>query len=247
VYELSALTIGFQERADEVQSYLDFLSTMEACAQQGPPRFEGAQDSITVQQRRILYSSVYLQLYNLVEATMAQCIDAVAGAARKDGKWKPSDLALNMRTEWVRSAARTDEGDMSPANRLKHALEMCNHLVGSLPISQFEIGKGGGGNWDDSAIEKMSQRFGLQLAVSPPIYSAIKQPFRNDLGALALVKDLRNQLAHGSISFAQCAAEETVGRLIELKKKTVDYLEEVVRCFVGFIESHAFILPDLRT
>ena len=71
---MSELMNGFHERLAEVETYLEFLSTMEARAQHGPPRLEGAEHPISAQQQRILYSSVYLQLYNLVESTMSRCI-----------------------------------------------------------------------------------------------------------------------------------------------------------------------------
>jgi hypothetical protein len=129
---------------------------------------------------------------------------------------------------------------------LDSALRLCNHLVASLPIDAFDIEKGGGGNWDDFEIEAFSKRLGFQLKVSQSVYNAIKQPFRDDLGPLALVKQLRNRLAHGSISFAQCADDVTVGRLIELKDRTVNYLREVVSCFAQYVESCEYLLPEKR-
>lgn len=241
----SNLANGFQERLAEVEAYLEFLSTMEAQAQRGPPRIEGAEHPITAQQQRILYASVYLQLYNLVEATMSRCIEAISEAAKANAQWKPGDLSDSMRREWVRVTARTHI-DLVPENRLESALRLCEHLVASLPISAFDIEKGGGGNWDDSEIEAFSRRLGFQLIVSQPVYSAIKQPFRDDLGPLALVKQLRNRLAHGSISFAQCAEGVTVGRLVELKERTVNYLREVVDCFARYINSFEYLLPERR-
>ncbi len=241
----SNLTIGFQERLAEVEAYLDFLSTIEVQAQQGPPRIEGAEHPITTQQQRILYSSVYLQLYNLVESTISSCIETVVEAAKDNARWKPGDLSDSLRREWVRMTARTHV-ELNPEHRLESALHLCNHLVASLPISAFGIDKGGGGNWDDAAIEAFSCRLGFRLVVSQPVYSAVKQPFRDDLGPLALVKKLRNRLAHGSISFAQCAEDVTVGRLIELKDRTVNYLNEVVNCFSKYVEGFEYLLPEKR-
>ncbi len=241
----SNLSTGFKERLAEVEAYLDFLSTMEIQAQQGPPRIEGAEHPISAQQQRILYSSVYLQLYNLVEATMSRCIEAVADAAKDNARWKPGDLSDSLRREWVRVTARTHI-DLTPEHRLEGVLLLCNYLVASLPISAFDIDKGGGGNWDDSEIEAFSRRLGLQLAVSKSVYSAIKRPFRDDLGPLALVKQLRNRLAHGSISFAQCAENLTVGQLVILKDSTVNYLKEVVDCFTRYVESFEYLLPEKR-
>jgi hypothetical protein len=224
---------------------LEFLSTIESQAQRGPPRLEGAEHPITAQQQRILYSCVFLQLYNLVEATMSRCIEAVAEAAVAGGLWKPGDLSDSLRREWVRATARTHE-DLNPGNRLESALRLCDHLVASLPVAAFDIDKGRGGNWDDEAIEIISERLGFQLAVSAPVYSAVKRPFRDELGPLRLVKQLRNRLAHGSISFAQCAEDVTVPRLVELKDKTVDYLREVVARFTQYLESFEYLLPERR-
>lgn len=242
---VTTLATGFQERLAEVEAYIDFLSSMEAQAQHGPPRFHGAEQPISAQQQRILYSSVYLQLYNLIEATMSRCIEAVATAAKQSGRWRPGDLSDCLRREWVRVTARTHE-ELTPEHRLESALNLCDHLVASLPIVAFDIDKGGGGNWDDAAIEAISKRLGFRLVVSQPVYSAIKRPFRDELGPLALVKQLRNRLAHGSISFAQCAEDVTVDRLIELKEKTVDYLREVVDCFASYVESSEYLLPERR-
>ena len=242
---MGILTVEFQERLAEVEAYLDFLSTMETQAQHGPLRLQGAEHPISALQQRILYSSVYLQLYNLVEATMSGCIEAVAEAAQESSRWKPSDLSKPLRREWVRVTARTHE-NLTPEHRLESALFLCDHLVASLPITSFHIGTGGGGNWDDAAIEDICQRLGFKLVVSQPVYRAVKRSFRDELGPLALVKDLRNRLAHGTISFARCAEDVTVGRLVELKDKTVDYLREVVGCFTTYMVSFEYLLPERR-
>lgn len=243
--KMSALISGFQERLAEVEAYLEFLSALELRAQHGPPKLEGAEHPISTQQQRILYSSVYLQLYNLVESTMSRCIEAVTEAAKDSNRWMPSDLSQSLRREWVRAMARTHE-ELNPDHRLESALRLCDHLVAALPVANFAIDKGGGGNWDDQAIEAISKRLGFQLIVSEPVYSAVKRRFQDDLGPLALVKDLRNRLAHGSISFAQCAENVTVTRLVDLKDKTVAYLSEVVGCFNTYLESFEYLLPERR-
>lgn len=242
---MSELVNGFHERLAEVEAYLEFLSTIEERAKYGPPRLEGVAEPISVQQQRILYSGVYLQLYNLVESTMSRCIDAVTEATKESGRWMPSDLSQELRREWVRAMARTHE-ELTPDHRLNSALILCEHLVSALPVAEFALEKGGGGNWDDQAIEAISKRLGFQLVVSEPVYSAIKRRFQDDLGPLALVKQLRNQLAHGSISFAQCAENVTVTRLVDLKDKTVDYLREVVGCFNAYLDTFGYLVPERR-
>lgn len=242
---MNELLEAFNERLFEVETYLDFLLMLETQAQRGPPKFEGAAHPISAQQQKILYSSVYLQLYNLVESTMTRCIDAVADAAAENGRWNPGDLCDSLRKEWVRFVARTHV-DLTPDNRLVSALALCHQLVSTLPVSALAIEKGGGGNWDDAAIEAMSRRLGFRLDLSPSVHGAVKRRMKDNLGPLALVKRLRNQLAHGAISFAECAEGVTVAELTELKNKTADYLREVVNCFVDYLKRFEFLIPDKR-
>jgi hypothetical protein len=235
----------FNERSDEVETYLDFLKVLETQAQHGAPKLIGAEHPISAQQQKILYSSVYLQLYNLVESTMTRCIEAVAQAAANTGEWKPGDLCDSLRKEWVRVVARTHV-DLTPENRLSCALDLCQKLVSALPVSEFSIEKGGGGNWDDEAIEAISIRLGFQLTVSAPVYSDVKRRIKDDLGPLALVRQLRNQLAHGAISFTECAEDVTVSQLIDLKNKTVNYLREIIEHFIHYINTFKFLVPERR-
>jgi hypothetical protein len=236
---------AFEERFDEIESYLNFLEEIEAEARSGPPRIGDSGAPITAQQQRILYSSVFLQLYNLVEATVVKCLDAVTSAALVPGAWNPGDLTTELRREWVRVTARTHV-DLNYEHRLESALTLCDHLVQSLPVTGFNVDKGGGGNWDDGTIEAVATRLGCRLVVSPDTYSGIKRPFMDDLGPLGLVKKRRNLLAHGSMSFAECGENLTAGELRELATRTATYLREVVAAFQSYIDGYEYLLPARR-
>jgi hypothetical protein len=151
----------------------------------------------------------------------------------------------DLRREWVRAVAHTHE-TLNPDNRLDYALQLCNHLVSALPVDRFDLEKGGGGNWDDSAIEHMTKRLGFKLHVAKKTYAAIKKPIRDDMGPLALVKNLRNRLAHGSISFVECSENETFSGLESLANSTLVYLEAVVGCFKKYLEGYEYLLPARR-
>jgi hypothetical protein len=240
---MEELGVAFRERQAEIEAYLSLLENIEREAQSGPPRIGTA--PITAQQQRILYSGVFLQLYNLVEATVVRCLDGVTDAALKQKAWAPGDLTLELRREWVRVMARTHV-DMNYENRLQSALSLCDHLVQALPVQGFVVEKGGGGNWDDEAIERIVNRLGFALQVRPDVYSAVKRKFRDDLGCLQLVKKFRNQLAHGSISFEQCGENVTVGELRDMTGRTVSYLSDVVTAFRSYIDGHGFITEAKR-
>lgn len=242
---MSVLREAFDERLEEVNAYLKFLTAMEKLTRGGVPKFEGSTEPITPQQQKLLYASVYLQLYSLVEATITLCIRAVAGAAAADQQWTPMDLAEPLRREWVRSKARTHV-DLTYENRLHAVIAVVDRLMESLPVDTFEIQKGGGGNWDDDAIEKMSDRLGCALGISAPVKTSAKHHVRDNLGALQLVKTMRNRLAHGNMSFAEAAEGFTVTDLDALARAVIDYLGEVVDRFVAYVDGHEYLIPARR-
>ncbi|WP_022899147.1 MAE_28990/MAE_18760 family HEPN-like nuclease [Humibacter albus] len=224
----------FEERYAEIEAYLSFLQNVEDAAREGTPRLRGTDAPITTEQKKILNSSLYLQLYNLVEATVLRCLDAVVAAVEETER-RPSELSIGLRTEWVRSIART-HGDLGPDKRLQAALDLCEQLLRQMPVKGFKIEPGGGGNWDDSSIEKICERVGCGLTLSPNVVQAAKRHIRDDMGALKLVKDRRNGLAHGSLSFVDCSDGVTVAELKGLATAVGDYLREAVGCFVSFIQ-----------
>jgi hypothetical protein len=235
----------FTERLQEIETYLDFLQTIENQVRGGPPRVGTAGVVISTTQQRILYSSVYLQLYNLVEATITKCIEAVSTAVVEGGRWCPSDLSDELRREWIRFFARTHV-ELTYDNRLTSSIQMCEHLIRSLPVGNLEIEKGGGGNWNDEEIYRVASRLGCTLNLSQECKKAVKRPFKDDKGALALIVKLRNDLAHGSVSFGQCGEGVTVRELRDLTQRTGNYLREVVASFCAFIANHSFLHPASR-
>src|ERR1051325_4470081 len=113
---METLATFFEERLAEIDAYLEFLEALEKEAQSGPPRLGSSGPIITTQQQRILYSGAFLHLYNLVEATVVRCLDAITEAAISAGSWTASDLKQELRREWVRVTARTHV-DLNYENR----------------------------------------------------------------------------------------------------------------------------------
>jgi len=224
----------FEERYAEIEAYLSFLQNVENAAREGAPRLRGTDTPITTDQKNILNSSLYLQLYNLVEATVLRCLDAVV-AAIEERQRSPGELSIELRTEWVRAIART-HSELGPDKRLQAALDLCEQLLRQMPVKGFKIELGGGGNWDDSSIENICERVGCGLTLTPSVVQAAKRHVRDDMGALKLVKDRRNGLAHGSLSFVDCSDGVTVSELREVANAVGDYLREAVGCFVDFID-----------
>jgi hypothetical protein len=240
---MDTLTQTFDERLQEIEAYLDLLDALERQVRDGHSKIGGS--TITAQQQKILYSSVYLQLYNLVEATINWCISAVASAAADGGKWTPSDLSSELQREWVRVHARTHV-NLAFDKRLDSAIAFLGRLCPPVPLLPWSIEQGGGGNWDDHEIENISDRLGCTLPTNGTAFKGMKRIIRDDKNSLALIRDLRNKLAHGSISFSECGAEVTVSDLRDIKDRTAKYLRAVVESFTRYIDEYHFLMPGKR-
>ena len=241
---MDSLRPFFDERRSEIESYLQLLDAISVQAQDGAPRLGSAGPAITTEQQKILYATVYIQLYNLVEATVTRCLESVREAATVGGEWYPSDLSNELRREWVRTMAGTHR-QLNEENRLKKALDLFEELVPEKPFAAWSLDRGGGGNWDDTEIEGVSKRLGLTL-LSRAARQAAKQPVRNERGTMKLIKDLRNDLAHGSTSFVECGANVTVSELRLTADRAVKYLGEVVDAFSAAIGAYEFLRPASR-
>lgn len=234
-----------EERCIEIDEYLKLLLELDETIKSGDNKNSEAPFSVTAKQQKILNSSVYLQLYNVTEATVTKCLEEICNSAIVDSGCKPSDLNEQLKTEWIRSIGKTHVSKSSE-NRLKDAVAMSNHLTDGLPVARFEIEKGGGGNWDDRAIEQIAKRIGCTLKFKRATYKGIKKSIRDDLGALGIVANLRNRLAHGSISFEECGQYDTASQLSDLAKIVVTYLRELVHLIEDFMEKKMFLKVDSR-
>jgi hypothetical protein len=66
------------------------------------------------------------------------------------------------------------------------------------------------------------------------------------MGPLVLVKDLRNRLAHGEISFTECGENATYTDLAKVKHLVARYLRAVVDHFTAYLEEQKFVRPEKR-
>ncbi|MDE2823358.1 MAG: MAE_28990/MAE_18760 family HEPN-like nuclease [Chloroflexota bacterium] len=239
---MTALAELFNDRVNEVEIYLDLLEAIDEQVKNGKPQL--GDGWISAPQQHILYSAVYLQLYNLVEVTVTRCVLAVYDASSDAERWTPADLSDRLLEEWIRLKADTRTA-LNEDNRLRRALALARHLIDGLPVS-WPADAHLAGNWDDGQIERMSARLGCELQISAGTNEAVKRPIRDDMGQLALIRERRNRLAHGNLSFAECGAEVTVAELRRTKECTVLYLQEVIDAFEDHINSCKFLREDRR-
>lgn len=230
----------FQDRLDDIESYFDLIHNIEMAAGSGGAIFnvQGLPYSIRPEQQKIMYSSIYLHLYNLVESTISTLINAVERHAMSGIDGQLDLLTENMRNLYIKSITAPQES-MTYEKRLEKAILLFEQARDIKPI-EIKIPPGGGGNWDTVEIKRISKSIGIDIKLPKALNTSINKPFRDDKGPLRLIKDIRNNLAHGSLSFTECGNNHVASDFRELIDIVKSYLENIIDSYGKFIETNGF-------
>lgn len=230
----------FDDRVYDIESYFELVNNIELAISSGGAvlHFNGNSYTVKPEQQKIMYSSIYLHLYNLIESTISTLIDAVERHATLGINGQLDLLTENMRKLYVTSVAAPYEL-LTNEKRLEKALLLFEQVLNLKPIN-IKIPPGGGGNWDVTEIEKLSKSIGVNVNLSSPLKQKVMRPFRDDKTPIRLIKEIRNKLAHGSISFAECGSNHVASDFRQLIDIVKDYLKYVIDQYDAYISQHGY-------
>lgn len=235
----------FDFRAEEIEHYLSFLGFVQnAVSGNDETGNFSTTFAFTPKHQQVLHASVFLHLYNLVESTVTWCMELIESAISLHESRTVGHLSEQLRKEWVKNVARTSE-DLTYVHRLDAALLLCDHVANLIP-PELKIARSIGGNWDDEKISGLANRIGFSLNISPALLKRVRRPIRNDLGPMKIIKKMRNELAHGSISFSECGADHTVNDLREIANDCLSYLREFIDCVESYVSNHEYLEATAR-
>ena len=72
-------------------------------------------------------------------------------------------------------------------------------------------------------------------------------PFRDDKAPIRLVKEIRNKLAHGSISFTECGNNHVASDFRQLIDIVRDYLKHIINQYDTYISQHGYKISAQAT
>jgi hypothetical protein len=164
----------------------------------------------------ILKSNILLMIYNLIEA----CI--ISGLCEIYESIKNSSVAYAGLIEEIQSIwSNYKIGGVYLSNSGKKAYEKCvrniiDEVVFNRPIELTRHAIKYGGNLDAEIIKKLCDKHKIRYSVS------------DDKGHLTTVKKKRNDLAHGNISFVNCARDISLQDLINIKDGVKQFIFEIL-------------------
>lgn len=218
----------FEERFVEIDDY--FLFVEKVFTQRG----QRAADRASNNQLHILFSTVYLLLYNLIEATMNECLEEVVNSIIED-QVMPQELNDGLQKTWLKSQLKPHAG---PEKVLSAAQQMLTDLTNNHHCEVFELkALLKSGNWDAKKIERASKSIANTYVniqeMEMRLVNNRKQPLKR-------IQEIRNHLSHGSKSFSECGESVTVSDLVDLKTRTKEILRAVIQSYITYINNQGY-------
>jgi hypothetical protein len=225
----------YLEREENVKTYLDFLKRINQ---------EDADTPISVEpdQQKMLYASLYLILYNLVEATVAFCIKELNQAFSSYTVDKIHDLSENIREHWLRTTSKIHSKENKHFDGVLDLYQKLSNQTTSVLGTIFDVDKRGG-NLDNVEIEKLFKRYGINVEMELELSEKVCHQRYNDKGILQNIKDFRNQLAHGNKSFTEYGFA-SVFDLTDEANIVFEYLEFIISKINEFIDQNIISLQS---
>ena len=210
----------FQSRVVEIESYFDFVDRVDAghamlvTSADGLPVYTAAgRDDLL----RTFRASAILLLYNLMESTVTNAVEAIFDELSTQG------IHFNDCRAEVRRVVLTNLKQHNPGEILPELQQLSTDIISRT----FKKDKIVSGNVDARRIKDLSDEYGINHPAA-------------DGNDLLTVKTSRNDLAHGSKSFAEVGRTFTIADIIRIKDKVIAYLAAMLSNVTAYIQHQLY-------
>ncbi len=212
----------FNKRKCEVEEYLEILKSFE----------DGSSDVQSENFFRILKANAIVMLYNLVESTLSNALSEVFDSIKSE-KVTYQKVSALIRDVWLDSKYHQTFTENAHFHSYRNkAKEIVDDILKKRVIQLSRQSLGVSGNVDDELIRKVCKKLGVTLKIPEKLKGGSYLP---------KIKEKRNELAHGTLSFVECGRDYSYEDLQELLVNTAAYLEVVVNCFDSYISEGKFL------
>jgi len=211
---MSELRDFFETRKEEVKQFFVFLDKIN-------------NDTNYSSDMTILKSQAILMIYNLIEGSVNKGIEYIFDKIA-DNELRHNEISNDIRVMWFRYFNLHTDDNGQNKQSLEQIDKFINEIV-NIEISQFrKINKSyfSSGTLDSQAIKDILKKFSINFNISE--YK------------LREIKTNRNFLAHGEKSFTEVSQEKTLSDLVELKDKTIEYLEQYINAIEEYVDNQRY-------
>jgi hypothetical protein len=222
----SVLTQDFNERSKEVSKYFIFLKSLEQSTTKLSLNGEGNRSKIKEidpELLKTLKASGFLLLYNLVEATMRNVIEAIFDKLRSEG------ISYDQIRPELKKTVLKNLKKRNPDKVLSSITAISVDII----TAGFNKEDLFSGNIDGRKIRDTATEYGFSHATD---YAKT-----GDGDDLLTIKSNRNDLAHGIKSFTEVGRDKTADELLEIKNKVNRYLKQILQNIETYLDNREYL------
>jgi hypothetical protein len=219
----------FDERAKEVSQYFIFLKNLEQesikLSMGSKPKIKAIDPNLL----RTLKASGFLLLYNLVEATMRNAIEAIFDELKNEGV-SYDRIRPKLKKIVLKNLKKRNIDDLHTS-----IIEVSMDIISASfdPQDLFS------GNIDGRKIKETAIKYG---------FSHVTDARKTGNGSdLLIVKMNRNDLAHGFKSFTEVGRDKTADELLAIDRKVVKYLRQILQNIEAYLENQEYLAAPIDT
>lgn len=231
----------YDSRKNEIENFLDlmkFLEKKENDREDGRSKFseffyqENDRIHLTYQALiNILKSNVSLMIYNIVEYTVTNLIDSIYDEIRVN-HLSYIDVNDSIRCLWRKTVLKAvNDPNANFSTFLKKNEEIILMILNNNELNMYARNTLPTGNLDGQSIKETFASHGIKVRTN-------SINFRPDI--LIGIKENRNNLAHGSVSFVEAMREESIDDIKANATLVTGFLEELIETVSLYIEEQKY-------
>ena len=224
----------FNDRKNEIDLYyqlIDFLDNIEK--EDGEKSINNILFNKDIE--KIVRANALLMLYNLVESTLVNGIEEVYSVFKQD-EITYSQVRSEIKEIWFNYRFSNAYDKKAHFDTYKKTAEnIITSIMLSEPLELDRKATGISGNLDADSIREVCKKHGIQF-ISPEECHGGKK--------LGKVKEQRNQLAHGTLSFVECGRDFTVNDLHEIKIEVENFLSGFIDAIESYYDNKEYLSDE---
>jgi hypothetical protein len=232
-------TKQLDDRVHDLNALLSLIAQFEAQKSGESPGSDlNNSVGLNASQLSVLKASVFLVAYNLIESTVRAAFESLYARIQSD-RVSYSRLSKEIRELWVDQQMKSsiDAFTASPRtyrDKMHVLLELADQgSVVELSKKYLPVS----GNLDAVQIRKVCEKHGMRHATPTALKGGAD---------LEIVREQRNNLAHGSITFSECGRQYTVSDLERITSQCEQYVRYILKVTERFATGKHYLAKRVR-
>jgi len=228
---MDTVILEFEDKVREIDEYFNFVKRTTHLR-----GFFTDSNAVQVSQsvHNILKANLFLLLYNLVESSFKKSLESICIQITND-RITYTNVIPEIRKIWISKQYKNFENACIIPREMQKSEFIMNKIDNiAQDIINIEFDNELSGNVTTSQIQKLTTQYGLQS----------DEISNREATSLYVIKNKRNDLAHGDETFSRCGASYTMQELKEIKNSSIDYMSFILSHIKTYLDNKRYKIEE---